>query len=727
MTQSEIYLITAYGAALAGRKAPTPTADIDWSALLDMAVAHGAASSLYYSVTDVEGVPEDFVRKLADVHEKAVYKDLCREEEAKSIFRSFEQAEIAYLPLKGAVLRMYYPKTDMRLMGDTDVIINTRDRRAARSIMKDNGYTFTDSQSNHDVYTKPDGQTFELHFKPEDDSSFHRKLLSRAVAKEGSSRLSLTVDDFYVYLITHLARHMQLGGAGLRMFADIKVFCARHAADFNKEYIERTLESLGLIRFEVGVKSLVAVLFYGQAMDALTKNMLDYVLDGGVFGNAENVYANKRGDKSKIGYFFSSVFPSYSSMKERYPFLKYLPFMLPFMWIFRWFALLFKGKQPAARYRKAAQADSRRIENNKLLFKTLGLRYGKGGMSGGDIALCIILIAVLLASIIILGKPLLTETEYGREELSLDISSEDTEETTEATTEDTSDDGSFEPMPESYYGEITFKNGLYKGYLISGVPNGSGILTFSNGESYIGGFSDGEFNGRGVYNYQDGSSYDGMWFEGEINGQGALHFADGSYIFADFIEGETTGICSYEYPNGDFYEGPLVDWKRHGEGKFRWVNGDTYEGSFVNGERQGYGVYTYCGGEVSYEGYWVENVQNGYGNYKTEDGVFSGVYVQGVLEGKGTARFSNGDKYEGIFVHGVMSDENGTYTFRDGSKYKGSFKSNSFEGTGTLTFRDGSWVKGSFEKGLLQGKATYYDKDTGKKKTVTYKDGKPQD
>ncbi len=722
MTQSEVYLITAYGAAISGKKAPAPSADIDWNVLFNMAVAHGAASALYYSLTDVEGIPEDFAKKLAAFHDKAVYKELCRDEEAKNIFRSFEQAEISYLPLKGAVLRMYYPKTDMRIMSDTDVMIKAKDRRAVRSIMKDNGFSFEESESGHDIYKKPDGQIFEIHFKAEDESAFHQKLLSRAVAKEGSSRLSLTVDDFYLYQISHLARHMRLGGAGLRMFADIKVFCARHSADLNKEYIERMLEGMGLVRFEIGVKSLIAVLFYGQKTDALTKNMLNYVLDGGVFGSEENCFANKRGNQSKIGYFFSSVFPSFGKMKERYPFLKYLPFMLPFMWIFRWFALLFKGKRPAERYRKAAQADARRLENNRLLFKTLGLRYGKDGMSGGDIALCIILIVVLLSSIVILGMPLLTETKYDREELSLEISEETSEDSSEEIIEE-----SYGMKPESYHDTITFKDGIYVGWLIDGVPNESGTLTFPNGEYYTGGFADGEFNGRGEYNYLDGSRYEGDWFEGKIEGKGAFYYSDGSYIYADFVEGKPTGVCTYEYANGDFYEGELLELQRHGKGTFKWANGDTYDGDFVHGDRQGYGKYTYCGGEVYYEGFWVDNVQNGYGNYKNEDGIFSGVYVEGVLEGKGIAKFSNGDKYEGIFVHGVMTDENGKYTFRDGSKYTGSFKNNSFEGTGTLTFRDGSWVKGSFTNGLLQGKATYYDSSTGKKKTVMYKDGKPQD
>ncbi len=720
MTLTELYLINLYAAALSGKPCATAPDGVDFDALFDMALRHGAAPAVYYSAIKEESIPESFKKKLEAVHEKAVYADIRREEEEKNIFAAFEQAEIDYLPLKGSVVRMYYPCTDMRVMGDTDIIINRRDRRTARSIMKDNGFTFEESLSGHDIYKKNDGQVFELHFKPEDESAFHTKLLDRAV-KVGDHRLSLTVSDFYIYMISHLARHMRTGGAGLRLFADIKVFCARTASDLDVDYIERTLKSMGLLKFEKGVKSFVSVAFYGAAGDATARAMADYVMEGGVFGNEENHYANKRGDKSRVGYFFSSVFPSYGRMKSRYPFLKYLPFLLPIMWVFRWFALLFKGKDPQKRYQKAANSDPKRMERNKRLFNTLGIKYGKDRMSGGDIALYLIIIAVLVSAIIILGRPFFTETEYKRNH-SETVSGEESKETSE---EVSSAESSEDVMPERYMGEITYNDCKYKGELKNGVPDGAGTLEYPSGETYVGSFSDGEFNGKGVYTYLDGTKYDGMWFEGEINGQGALYLTDGSYIYGEFIEGHPSGICDYEYPNGDVYKGTLVNWKRNGEGTFIWSNGDKYEGTFVDGERQGYGVYTYCDGGT-YAGYWIDNVQNGKGTYTTDEGAFSGIYVEGILEGEGKVEFKNGDKYEGAFVHGIMTDENGKYSFKDGSFYMGSFKQNHFEGKGKLTFRDGSWVEGNFEKGLLQGKATYYNASTGKKRTVTYKNGEPQ-
>ncbi len=726
MTLTELYLINLYAAALSGKPCATAPDGVDFDALFEASVRQGAATAIYYSAKNETSIPESLKKKLAAVHEKAVYADVRREEEEKNIFSAFEQAEIDYLPLKGSVVRMYYPCTDMRVMGDTDVMINRRDRRAAKDIMQDNGFTFTESLSGHDIYKKSDGQVFELHYKAEDESEFHQKLLERAV-KTGEHRLSLTVSDFYIYMISHLARHMRTGGAGLRLFADIKVFCARVAADLDKEYIARTLKEMGLAKFEIGVKSFVSVIFYGAAADATTRAMAEYVLEGGTFGSEENHYANKRGDKGKVAYFFSSVFPSFKRMKARYPFLKYLPFLLPLMWVVRWFALLFKGKEPQKRYEKAANADPKRIEKNKKLFESLGIKYGKERMAGGDVALYLIIIAVLVAGIVILSRPFVSEMEYKKASAIEETTEEQSQAPSEESAEETSDESSDDGIPDRYYGEIIYNDAKYKGELINDIPDGFGSIEFPSGETYVGGFSEGLFNGKGAYTYLDGKKYDGMWFEGEINGNGALYFPDGSYIFGEFVEGTPMGVCDYKYNNGNIYRGTLRGWKRHGEGTLTWSNGDKYEGSFVEGKRQGYGVYTYADGDASYKGNWIDNVQNGQGTYTTDDGSFSGIYVEGVLEGAGVAEFENGDKYEGIFVHGVMTDENGKYSFNDGSSYTGSFKNNAFEGKGKLAYSDGSWVEGTFEKGLLQGKAVYYNAETGKKRTVTYKNGEPKE
>ena len=731
MTLMERALVKAYAASLAGKTCNSDFADINSAEFFRFAVAQGVASSVYYSLTEAD-IPSDLRTMLEDTHNKALLWDLSREEEEKRVFAAFDKAELHYLPLKGSVMRMYYPSTDMRLMGDTDIMVERFNRKDAKKVMESCGYRKTDSHSGHDIYKHKNGNVFELHWKPADGSDFHKNLMERALpVGEGGFRLSLNLSDFYIYMLSHFARHVRTSGAGIRMIADIKVFFSRCGLKLDADYVKNVLDAMGLVRFETQVKKLIHYLFYGNTPDELTEDFADYILSGGVFGSAETSAANKRGDKSKFGYFISSVFPSFGAMKERYPFLKYLPFLLPIMWVFRWFSLLFRGKNPAKRYVRGASVDKETLKRNKRLMTGLNIKRYKNGkqrMTAGDIATALLLIAVLVFAIVLIGTRLVrpgVNNDRGPSDDELlhnsgELSSE------EASDTEVEDDPST-VLPEREYGSIAYRDGLYTGYLAQGVPDGTGTLVFNSGESYSGTFYEGMFNGQGVYKYNDGSRYDGLWLEDEINGQGTWYFPDGGFVSGIFSEGKPTetDVCVYECANGDMYEGTIKDGKWHGKGKFVWTSGDVYEGEFNMGLRHGKGKYLYSNGD-SYEGGWINDVQNGNGTYIIAGNTYKGVFVEGVLEGEGTVVFKNGDTYKGYFVHNLYHDDEAILTFAKGGSYSGGFENGKFSGYGIISYADGDMVKGNFEDGFLQGKAQYYYGDEEEWRTVTYVDGKPQ-
>lgn len=720
MTETERYLAICCAAAASGKGCGDFPVWVDAEQFYNIAFAHGVAGMVYYALKDAVGVPEALSARLEDAHNKSVYRDLLREEEEKCVFAAFDSADIAYLPLKGSILRSYYPAPDMRVMGDTDVRIDKFARKDARKVMTECGYTFDESKSGHDIYSNKNGNVFELHFQAEDKSAFHQKLIERAIPVGNSgTRLSLNYSDFYIYMISHLARHMRTTGAGLRLFADIKVFYSRCGDKLDGEYVDKTLNEMGLAVFEKEVKKAIHVLFYNAEPDKNTAQLIDYIFSGGVFGSAENYAANRRGDRSKLGFFFASVFPSYGEMKKRFSCLKFLPFLLPLFWVIRWFSLLFRGKKPAKRYAAGAAVSKEQLKSNKQLLTRLGLvntKSGKVRMTKSDIAIVSLAVLLLVFAIAFISKAFFLEetVRLPHEIVGSDDSSDDV----------ASGEESYFVPPEQNYVTMPYKSGVYEGYVSNGLPNGTGELNLPNGEKYVGSFADGEFNGPGVYHYLDGSKYDGVWFEGTIHGFGTLTLADGSSIYANFIDGEPQGTCSYQNASGDIYEGELKDGKRSGNGRFLWANGDIYEGNYVDGEREGEGKYTYANGD-SYSGEWIASVPNGEGVMIIGGDKYTGIFVQGVLEGAGTLETAGGDSYTGYFVNGKCNDDNGVYTFSDGSKYEGHFVGGLFNGQGKFTYTNGDTVKGNFVNGVLQGTAVYYDKSAGVSRYVTYKDGKP--
>ncbi|BCP63452.1 hypothetical protein HO404_10150 [Streptococcus suis] len=71
---------------------------------------------------------------------------------------------------------------------------------------------------------------------------------------------------------------------------------------------------------------------------------------------------------------------------------------------------------------------------------------------------------------------------------------------------------------------LTLDNGKikYEGYVVASKMNGQGKLTFENGDTYEGEFSNGIFNGKGTYKSAQGWTYTGQFKNGYADGKGKL-------------------------------------------------------------------------------------------------------------------------------------------------------------------------------------------------------------
>merc|ERR1719369_1496478 len=74
--------------------------------------------------------------------------------------------------------------------------------------------------------------------------------------------------------------------------------------------------------------------------------------------------------------------------------------------------------------------------------------------------------------------------------------------------------------------------------------------------------------------------------------------------------------------------------------------------------------------------------------------------------GKGTAAYTNGDVYEGLFEAGQRQGE-GVYKYRHGDVYEGNFENNVKAGEGKLTYKKGGCYEGNFKDGKRHGKGTF--------------------
>tara|TARA_B100000579_G_C22590186_1_gene737665 strand:- start:346 stop:702 length:357 start_codon:yes stop_codon:yes gene_type:complete len=98
-----------------------------------------------------------------------------------------------------------------------------------------------------------------------------------------------------------------------------------------------------------------------------------------------------------------------------------------------------------------------------------------------------------------------------------------------------------------YKGEVKRKYIIFGDYILEG----SGSLTITNGEKYLGEFKDGEYNGQGTLTIPNGTKYEGKWKDGNFNGQGKFTFSNGKSLVGLWKDSFPWNISGYN-DKGEF-------------------------------------------------------------------------------------------------------------------------------------------------------------------------------
>ncbi len=284
----------------------------------------------------------------------AVYRYETINYELEQICKTLEEAEIPFIPLKGSVIRKYYPKPWMRTSCDIDILVREADLARAVEKLSETLKYERGEKGSHDIkmYSE-NGVHLELHFSLiESDVVSQTDIPLRQVWNyvqpiNGTSRHAMNDEMFYYYHIAHMAKHFVHGGCGVRPFADLWLYNRVNTGNTDKR--NKLLSDGGLLKFSEEAENLAAAWFGNKEHDATTQEMENYILQGGVYGTLEQHLAmsqNKKGGKFR--HLMSRIFLSYKDMAIYYPSLKKCPILFPFYQVRRWCRILFCGGRKAA-------------------------------------------------------------------------------------------------------------------------------------------------------------------------------------------------------------------------------------------------------------------------------------------------------------------------------------------------------------------------------------------
>ncbi len=190
-----------------------------------------------------------------------------KEKALKIVLNSLINKKIKHLIIKGAVLKYYYPAPELRSSGDTDIVVDAQDYNSAIETLKNAGFTIELKQRDVSVL-KYGKETFEIH----NNSDVNIKYFDnwQTIAKTNNSYTYQFNDtNHLLYIVSHIIKHIKVGGIGIRMIADIDVLAEKGNINYREFYKKAT--ELGVL---TQTKMLIA--FSKKLLDSKTVSDYDF-------------------------------------------------------------------------------------------------------------------------------------------------------------------------------------------------------------------------------------------------------------------------------------------------------------------------------------------------------------------------------------------------------------------------------------------------------------------
>ena len=312
----------------------------------------------------------------------AIYRYEQQRYEFEQICEALAEEEIAYIPLKGSILRDYYPQAWMRTSCDIDILIKQGDlKKASQALVSKLDYNYESSNSHDESFYSPSGVHLELHHSLLEDcvnreaSEFLDGVWEECSPCEDCSyRMQMSNEFFYFYHIIHMSKHILNGGCGIKPFLDLWIMDENFALD--KARVNKWLEKCNLLSFTKEARKLVEFWLNDGECEDSTKLFEEFLLTGGVYGTAKNRVSVERSQEGgKFKYILSRIFKPYDVLKHTYPILKKHKWMLPFCQVARWFHHLFskESKKVLKNFSVNESIDIEQEHKASVLLEQLGL------------------------------------------------------------------------------------------------------------------------------------------------------------------------------------------------------------------------------------------------------------------------------------------------------------------------------------------------------------------
>ncbi len=341
---------------------------------------------------DTKAYSPKFIQKTNGVLFDFINKDTQQQALIIKIKSLFQTHQIDHIFLKGTKLKTLYKASYMRGMGDVDILVRS-DLDVIKALFKELNIKLESRSLQHDQYITEDNLLIEIH--PSIHKDFNPKY--QTYFKGAWENASLVVGCEYtlnptfevIYLLYHLAKHIESSGIGLRSLLDIGIYLQKYDTQIDLKALNETLILLKMDKFYNTVLYLNKVYFdldvpisnQGFIMsETLLEETTAYFITSGIHGKgdtfnnmAPRLAASENKGKSKFKVLWRIVFPKMVDARGMYPVLHKHGYLYPVLMVHRLFRLIvIKNKSSLKKIRNLNESSMKRNEIEKL-FDDIGI------------------------------------------------------------------------------------------------------------------------------------------------------------------------------------------------------------------------------------------------------------------------------------------------------------------------------------------------------------------
>ncbi len=373
----------------------------DWEAMAKLASGQSVAPLFNEGAAFYDGIDSELSQRMFSSSVMQLSAQALRTEEFLCAYDTIAKAGVYPIVVKGLICRYTYGDLgDHRPSGDEDIYIKKEDFPTVMEALRGLGY----EPEEHEITPKlldviqeisfksPSGLKIEVHINLFGKETGVRRSLNGYFENAFETAEEIEVDGHklytldwtlnYLFLFMHLYKHFTFSGVGVRQVIDMGFFHKMFKDRIDIDAVEKAICEIKADRLYADTVEIARML--GFDVDTRLKGkdprlLLEDMADGGVFGNisAERSQSSlvllsaMNGNEGKPNL-MKMLFPPVEMLVVGHPVLSDKPWLLPFIWVKRWFKFigkLFTNKKGLGYAGESLELGKHRLE----LIKEYGL------------------------------------------------------------------------------------------------------------------------------------------------------------------------------------------------------------------------------------------------------------------------------------------------------------------------------------------------------------------